>query len=248
MTNSKTFRLMTYNVHSCIGTDGQLSHNRIAEVIAQFSPDIVALQELDVGKARSGRIDQAEAIAQQLKMKFHFHPAIQREEEKYGDAVLSRFPMRLVRSGKLPTLPQRPRLQPRGALWTTVRVDDTELQVINTHMGLRRRERRVQAEAVLGPEWLADPECRPPVVLCGDFNSLPGGGVIRRLQRKFRDAQRCLHGRRPQKTFSTVYPVFRIDHVFISPELIVESVQVPRTPLTRVASDHLPLIVQMRLP
>jgi endonuclease/exonuclease/phosphatase family metal-dependent hydrolase len=45
-----------------------------------------------------------------------------------------------------------------------------------------------------------------------------------------------------------VYPVFRIDHVFISPELIVESVQVPRTPLTRVASDHLPLIVQMRLP
>ncbi len=69
-----TLRVMTYNVHSCVGMDGRLSTSRIARIIAQCRPDIVALQELDVGRGRTGGIDQAHAIAQELEMEFHFHP------------------------------------------------------------------------------------------------------------------------------------------------------------------------------
>ena len=69
-----TLRVMTYNVHSCIGMDGRLSTSRIARIIAQCRPDVVALQELDVGRGRTGGIDQAHAIAQELEMEFHFFP------------------------------------------------------------------------------------------------------------------------------------------------------------------------------
>ena len=129
-------RIMTYNVHSCRGVDGKLDVGRIAAVIAQCRPDIVALQELDVGRKRTGTVDQAHDIATRLGMSFHFHAAVKVEEEEYGDAILTTLPERLVRSGPLPTLPRMRGLESRGALWVAVEVDGVELQVINTHLGL----------------------------------------------------------------------------------------------------------------
>ena len=96
-----SLRIMTYNVHRCVGADGRADPRRIAEVIAACQPDMVALQELDVGRLRTGGIDQAHAIAHLLGMSFHFHPALQVEEELYGDAILSALPMRLVKAGPL---------------------------------------------------------------------------------------------------------------------------------------------------
>jgi len=75
-TDPWTFRIMTYNIHSCIGMDGKISPERISRVIAQCSPDVVALQELDVGRARTDRVDQADLIAQYLQMDYHFLPTI----------------------------------------------------------------------------------------------------------------------------------------------------------------------------
>src|SRR6185369_10366729 len=93
-----TLRIMTYNVHSCLGMDGRVSPARIGRVIARHQPDIVALQELDVRRRRTGGIDQAEAIARELEMKFQFHAAVEVGEERFGNAVFSRLPMRLVRA------------------------------------------------------------------------------------------------------------------------------------------------------
>ena len=82
---SRRLKLLTYNVHSCIGTDRRLAPERVAEVIAAAQPDIIGLQELDVGRRRTGGIDQAHTIAEILKMKHHFHAALDVEEERYGD-------------------------------------------------------------------------------------------------------------------------------------------------------------------
>lgn len=248
MENDRTVRLMTYNIHGCVGMDHQLSHRRIAEVIVAFKPDIVALQELDVGRIRSGRIDQAQVIAQELSMQFHFHPAIEVEEEKYGDAVFSRFPLRLIKAETLPTVRGAGRVLPRrGALWVAVDVDGLDVNVINTHMGVNSRERGAQSRALLGAAWAAHPDCQPPVILCGDFNAVPASPSYRRMRRRFRDAQRCLNFRPRRRTYPTRYPLIRIDHVFISAGIEVRSLEVPSTPLTRVASDHLPLIAELRL-
>jgi endonuclease/exonuclease/phosphatase family metal-dependent hydrolase len=241
-----TLRVMTYNVHSCIGMDGKLAPERIARVIARNAPDVVALQELDVGRARTESMDQAHLIARYLEMDFHFHPAMHIEEERYGDAILTHLPMRLVKAGTLPGLPDKPRIEPRGALWVAIELHGIEYQVLNTHLGLLPRERRAQAEALLGPGWLGHPDCCGPVVLCGDFNALPSSPVCRQLRTRLDDAQIELESHRPRRTFSGRFPMARIDHVFVDPAIEVLDIEVPDTELARVASDHLPLIVELR--
>ena len=248
VTAPRTLRIMTYNIHSCIGMDGKISPERIARVIARYSPDIVALQELDVGRARTGRVDQADLISQYLQMDYHFLPTIRVRKGLYGNAVLTHFPMRPIRADKLPGLPCKPRLEPRGGLWVAIEADGTEIQFINTHLGLKPKERHVQAEALLGSDWLSHPNCCEPTILCGDFNALPSSRVWRRLCTLLRDAQVELAGHCPKKTLFGRFPFARIDHIFIDPSIKVIGIEVPNTELTRVASDHLPLIVKVRIP
>jgi len=242
-------RLMTYNVHGCIGVDGKLDVGRIAAVIGQARPDIVALQELDVGRARSGGIDQAHAIATRLGMSFQFNSALSVEEERYGDAILTALPQRLIRSGPLPTPPRLRRLEPRGALWVQIETTTGPLQVINTHLGLVPQEQKTQVAALLGQDWLGHPDCRDPTVLLGDFNATRRYAAYKALVRRLRDVQSLPDGgRRPGRvvrTFPSRLPVLRIDHVFVSPGIEVTGVFAPDTALARVASDHLPLVVDL---
>jgi endonuclease/exonuclease/phosphatase family metal-dependent hydrolase len=84
-------------------------------------------------------------------------------------------------------------------------------------------------------------------LLCGDFNALPAATACRLLRARLDDAQLRITPHRPKGTFSGRLPAARIDHVFIDPRFDVITVQVPRTELTRVASDHLPLILDLRM-
>ena len=90
-----TLRVMTYNVHRCVGVDKRLDLERVAEVIAAARPDVVALQELDVGRRRTKGVDQAHGLAELLGMRSHFNAALHVEEERYGDAILTALPERL---------------------------------------------------------------------------------------------------------------------------------------------------------
>jgi endonuclease/exonuclease/phosphatase family metal-dependent hydrolase len=179
-------------------------------------------------------------------MEFQFHPALQLEEEQYGDAILSRFPMRLVHAGPLPVPPSQPRREPRGALWVAVEVEGRTVQLLNTHLGLGNKERLMQVEALLGPDWLANPQCCDPIILCGDLNATPNSQVCRRLARRLRDAQRMIDEHRPRRTFFSRLALGRIDHVFVGAAITVVRVEVPRTQLVCTASDHLPLVVEVR--
>jgi endonuclease/exonuclease/phosphatase family metal-dependent hydrolase len=243
-----SLRIMTYNVHRCVGVDRLLSPQRIAEVIASCHPDIVCLQELDVGRARSGHVDQAEVIARDLGMDVHFFPALRVMEELYGDAILSRWPARLVKAGPLPGYTRFRQVEPRGALWSTITVDGTDIQVVNTHLGLFGAERVLQAQALASKDWLGHPECRDPLVLLGDFNATSRTRAYRLLAAQLRDAQRTPAVRRPAKTFPTRLPALRIDHIFVSRSVEVTSATTLRTPLARLASDHLPLVADINIP
>lgn len=244
---AKTLRIMTYNVHSCVGMDGKLSPERIARVIARANPDVVALQELDVGRSRTDNKDQAHMIAHYLEMDFHFHPAMSIEEERYGDAILTHLPMRVVKASALPGVAGKPRLEPRGALWVTIETGAGEIQILNTHLGLLPRERLAQTEALLGTDWLAHEPCHDPVILCGDFNALPSSKVCHLLGEHLLDAQLEADAHQPRSTFFGRFPLLRIDHVFLGKKLEVLGVQVLDCEMARVASDHLPLIVDVRI-
>jgi len=241
-------RIVTYNVHRCLGVDGKLSPGRIAEVIAETGADVVALQELDVRRARSGGVDQAEAIARELGMgNVHFHPALKVMEEEYGDAIITALPSRVIKAGALPGLPHRPRIEPRGAIWARIDLDAGPVDIINTHFGLRRQERRAQARSLLGAEWLGQADPALPLVLAGDFNSFPRGTVCGMIRQQFRDAHQIgsPKRRRPRRTYPSGFPVFRIDHIFVSRHFSVDSADTHRSRLSRAASDHLPLVADL---
>ena len=236
-------RILTYNVHRCVGVDRRLDVGRVAEVIARLKPDIVALQELDVGRARTGGVDQAHQIARQLKMAFHFHPALRVEEELYGDAILTIYPERLIQTGPLPGHPAIPRLEPRGAVWLSAEIEGKPVQVINTHLGLVPKEQQLQAAWLAGPSWLDHPMRKGPTILLGDFNATSSSVVYRTLCAKLAAARRLAPTKSATSTFPSTLPVLRIDHIFVSPEIKVEDVFVPFDQLTRTASDHLPLVM-----
>jgi len=243
----KSIRILTYNVHSCVGMDGKISPRRIARVIAQYQPDVVALQELDVGRLRTGNMHQAKIISEYLAMEYHFHPSIHIEEERYGNAILTHLPVKLIKTGILPILPTKPWLEPRGVIWVAIEAYGQQFNLLNTHLGLRPAERTIQANALLGDEWLANVNCIGPVVICGDFNCLPNSTVHKRFSQQLNDMQILLEDHRPKKTLGGRIPSARIDHMFGNSMVNVQHVEVPRTQLTRTASDHLPLIVDIQL-
>lgn len=240
-------RLVTYNVHRCVGIDRRLDVERIAGVIAELEPDIVCLQELDVGRARTGGVDQARAIADHLSMAVRFHPAMRIEAEEYGDAILTRHPETLMRVGALPTVRGVPGLEPRGALWVRVNIEGVDINVLTTHLGLVPREQRLQAAALVGKEWLGHPDCKGPTLLAGDFNATSITRPYQTLARNHADCQRQLGLKPTLKTFPSGFPAIRIDHVFVSPEIRITGVRAPFSPLSRMASDHLPLVVDFEI-
>jgi endonuclease/exonuclease/phosphatase family metal-dependent hydrolase len=239
-------RIMTYNVHRCVGVDGKLDVGRVAAVIAQCRPDIVALQEVDVLRPRTGTVDQAHAIAHRLGMGFHFHAAVQVQEERYGDAILTAAPLTLIKAAALPGSPAIRALELRGALWLDLEIEGRRLQVLNTHLGLVPHEQRAQAAALAGPQWIGGAARRDPLILLGDFNATPHAATYRVLARTLKDARRLCPGARAGPTFPSRFPVLPIDHVFVSDGIAIDAVQAFAAPLARLASDHLPLVVDFR--
>jgi endonuclease/exonuclease/phosphatase family metal-dependent hydrolase len=239
--DNQTLRVMTYNVHSCVGMDGKVSPHRIVRIVALYDPDIVALQEVDVNRSRTGSIDQAQRIAGLLNMTYHFHPSFTIAEEHYGNAVLSRFPMRIIRTG---ALPGQPGLEPRGILWVEILWHDQPVYLFGTHLGLRRRERRAQIRELLGAGWLAHPDYQHPAIVCGDLNASSRSSVYRDMHQVLPDTAQTFDN---QVSTPTWLGMATVDYIFASPEWTVRNRIVPRTYLTRKASDHLPVIVDVAL-
>ncbi len=241
-------RIMTYNVHGCVGTGGYCSPERIAAAIAECNPDVVALQEVDAGRKRSGRLHQANRIAELLDMNVLYHPVVERDGEYYGNAVLSRLSLHLQRTGRLPRRLSGFRPEARGGMWAEVQAGGHRLQIINAHLGLSSAERLLQARALLGPVWLDDAQQFGPTILCGDFNALPRSRPYAALCKRLFDVQAALRGRRPRPTWHSLFPILRIDHIFISGGMTVHACRVRKSLRTVVASDHLPLYADLALP
>lgn len=245
--NRLSLRIMTYNIHSCIGMDGKISPERIARIIARYHPDVVCLQELDVKKYRTNTVDQAHYLARLLKMKFHFHPSIHIEEERYGDAILTHLPMKLIKADVLPSEVGSPSIEPRGALWVRIEEHGISVNIFNTHLDVRKRARDTQLQSLLGAEWLSNSYNEEPTILCGDFNAFPKSNHYKSITRFLRDTQVECTSSDVKATFFTRFPTARIDYIFVDENINVKSTLIPNTGLTRVASDHFPLIADITI-
>ncbi len=234
---------MSYNIHSCIGTDRKVSHQRIANVIARYSPDFVALQEVDYMKKRTDTIDQARLIAEDLNMEYYYQPSLEKDGERYGIAFLTHYPFTKIKAEILPGLHHKRKIEPRSAIWIKVDLQDKQLNIISTHLGLRPTERKIQFQALMGKNWLAQIN-NEPVAICGDFNTIPWSRLYKRFSNQYPDVQKKTQ-EKIYKTFPSRWPLVRIDHIFINKMVSVKNIKVPKTKLSKKASDHLPIIMDM---
>jgi endonuclease/exonuclease/phosphatase family metal-dependent hydrolase len=245
---SDTIRVMTYNIHSGINRDGNVRLQPAVEVIRSLNPDIVALQEVDMGITRSRYRHQAKVLSDRLEMEFFFYPLVQFETRHFGLAFLSCLPFTIVKCDRLPTVLPRFRLQKRGAVWIRIDHLPRPIHIFNTHLGLFHRERQRQVEALLSRNWLEAVPRDEAVVLCGDLNAGPRSWTYRNLSARLSDVQKKSEGgQRPQPTFSSRRPILRIDHIFISKHLAPLSVKVLTSRTTQMASDHLPLSAELHV-
>lgn len=239
-------KVATYNIHSCIDTSRSLNMEKIADVIARMDADIVALQEVDVHKARSARAHQPQWLADRLGMDYRFFPLVEIDNEQYGLAILGRLPMETIKFERLPALKlKRPR-EVRGAMWVVLRTPSGPVELVNTHLGLLAAERRVQIASLLGSNWLGRRTGDVPLVFCGDFNAGRHSFVYRRICTEFIDVQRAVAGMRTAGgTFLSYLPMLHLDHIFVSRHLMPVRVDVPSAPPARTASDHLPVFAEL---
>jgi endonuclease/exonuclease/phosphatase family metal-dependent hydrolase len=214
----------SYNIHRCIGTDGQKSPERVAEVLEDLNADVVALQEVDSALPEHG-IDQLAFLAKALDYTPVAGPTLVEHHGRYGNGLLTRLPVAAVRRVDLSFAGR----EPRGAL--DVDLGGLPLRVIATHFGLRRRERHWQARTLAGLLALST----GPSLLLGDVNEwLPGSSALTVLEAQLGPA-------RGGPTFPSRLPVLRLDRILVRPRAALLDVGVHRTRLARLASDHLPI-------
>lgn len=219
----------SYNIHRCIGRDNRHDPKRIARVLGELNADIIALQEVESRFGRAADVHQLDYLAEATGLTAIPGPTILNPESHYGNALLTRYPVREVRRLNLSVLPDR---EPRGALDVTLEIGEYSLRVIATHLGLRPWERREQVRRLLA--GLAETTSDLTLVL-GDINEwIPLSRPLRWL--------RAHLGKTPApRTFPSRFPLFALDRLWILPRSALVSIKARRTPLTRMASDHLPL-------
>lgn len=235
----RQIRLMTYNIHNGIGADRRYDLRRIEEVIRLEAPDIVALQEVDCGMARSHNDDQTRLLGERLGM-YHDHCVTMKSGHGgFGNTVLSRYPLLRNRRYNLTHPAGR---EPRYCLRVDLDLGEgAVLHVFNCHLGLATRERHWQQRQMLSDAILLSRDIEHPVILMGDFNDRPLQVVHQRLRQYFKDAFRST-GRRFGATFKLGWLRWRLDHIYISPEVRVWDSWVRKAPPADVASDHRPLL------
>lgn len=236
-----TVRVLTYNVHGFVGTDHVYDPERTARVIESARADIVALQEVDFGRGPRVESSAVDRLATRLGMRRHFTFTRDGTRGHFGNAVLTPHALELVAEGTLP----RRRDEARAVQWLKIVAEKFRLHLMNTHLSVRFRERHAQTGALLGAEWAVRSESELPLVVCGDFNASPLSPVYRRLCRDLKDAQ-C--GKTRQATWPSVFPLLRLDYIFVSPRVMVRATHVVDDALARRASDHLPLVAELELP
>jgi len=238
-------RVLTYNIHRAIGIDRRFRLERIVEILDYYQADLVLLQEVDVGVPRSRSLNLAEEIARALDYPyFGLGLNVVLSEGWYGNATLSRFPISRERNIDL-TIEGRKR---RGCLYARIDIDPEKslyLETFNLHLGLSFKERPQQVGLLVRSHEFAGIDRQQPCLVGGDFNDW-----WTRLAPIFTEALdfACAtnHKRGYQNAFLT-YPSFSptsgLDKIFCRGKLRVLNCRSCRMRVSKVASDHLPVIV-----
>jgi endonuclease/exonuclease/phosphatase family metal-dependent hydrolase len=228
MTHSSGLRVLTWNLHGGVGLDGVRDYGRLMNCVASLDVDIAALQEVD-GRLWDEAGTVADAFQHHLGLHGIFAAAIESTDGHYGQMLLSRW---AFRSSEIHDI-SVPTCEPRRAIVATVQTASGGLRIIATHLGLKVRERRIQAERlheILGRSQM-------PTILLGDFNDWSRFQATRGL------LERMLPSYTRHRTFPSRSPLFALDRIYYQPAGLLRSSRVVKG--ARMLSDHLPLVADL---
>ncbi|MCA8963860.1 MAG: endonuclease/exonuclease/phosphatase family protein [Planctomycetes bacterium] len=242
-----TLRVLSWNVHKCVGgVDRRHDPARIAAVIAHSQPDVVLLQEVAQNGSWYGGTPQVDVLGDALGFphrSYFVNVRFGPRRGEYGNAILSRAPIVRTENVDL-TLPGR---KARSVLHAELRLTRSDghtriLHVFNLHLGLSEKERREQLARFLDCGPIRSVHANTPLVVAGDFNDV-WGSLGKRLL-----VPAGFHGpARPPKTFPAWAPVRALDSLFVRGNCELLSLTRPRSKGARTASDHLPLVADLRV-
>ncbi len=232
-----TLNILSFNILHGATTEGTFDLDRVAKVIIDAKPDLVALQEVDFKTRRAQGYDLATELAQRTGMTSIFAKAMDHDGGEYGLALLSRFSFETTRRIALPYTEGK---EPRAAIAATLTLPGgPTLQFVGTHLDHESNsERDAQAEALLD----AAGDKSMPSLLAGDFNATPGSSTLGILGRHWTAA----HEENPPPTFPSDDPKIKIDYVMYAP---AASWRIVATEVLQdvVASDHCAYLVTLAL-
>ncbi len=235
-------RIMSWNIHGMRGRDGRSDPERVALVIEEARADVAGLQEVGALSGPGDLLDPAGTLSRLTGLAQAYGLTELRGGYPYGNCILSRFPIAATRSYDLSV----PRREKRGCLRADVDLGAFALHVFNCHLGLDRRERRRQAAQLLSADILRDTALAYPLVLVGDFNAWSSRSTVPRwIRRQLADA--AVLTRSTHATFPAVLPMLRLDRAYVGPAVSVLACTVHDSQLARLASDHLPVVIEIDL-
>ncbi len=228
-------RIASYNVHKCVGTDNRFDPDRISAVIRELDADILALQEADrrFGR-REGLLDMA-ALERETGLTMMPLAMSRGGHGWHGNALLARN-ARMIEARRL----RLPGGEPRGAVMVDMELPAGRVRVVAAHLGLLRRHRAQQINALL--ESIAEAD-DTPILLLGDLNEWRPGprSSLRALERDFGPVDGG------PATFPSRLPVLSLDRILCRPNGLLSNLAAHQSPLARIASDHLPLTARLDL-
>ncbi len=227
-----SLRVMTYNIHHGRGMDDVVDLPRIASIIAAEEPDIVSVQEVDRGMARTDHVDQPAQLARLTGLAPTYGPAIVQEDgAEYGNMVLTRLAARELANVPMPG-------EPRAALTLSCQMaGGGEFLFVATHFDTQE-EPRSHAPRII-EQYLAT-RAPTPAVLAGDLNIRPHAGLMAELTTQWENAT-------AGREVPTIFPNGngkQIDYVLYRPAAAWRVLAV-RVLDEMVASDHMPMVVDL---
>ncbi|GAB4544625.1 MAG: endonuclease/exonuclease/phosphatase family protein [Phycisphaerales bacterium] len=228
-------RVMTWNIHACVGTDSRYDPGRIADVIREQQPDVVALQEVDWRSPHHDGLDQFAFLTRELDMTGVEGPNLSDHRGDYGNALLTTLTVRDVNRIDL-SVDAR---EPRGAMDVHLTHEGQHLRVVVTHLGLKHAERIEQVHRIASA--IDEGPSADARILLGDLNLwFPSRLALRTL------VPDHFHQEHAPRSWPTRFPLLRLDRVLVHPEPDEAHVRTLRTKHTRLASDHLPVVADLQ--